>query len=130
MQIRNAPTHSIRDSLTGLFNRRYMEESLRREVSAANRHGTPIGIVMIYPDQVAEIQKEKGNHAVEQMLWELGQRLPNFIRTEDIPCRYDGEVLCVILPGADKKITLDRAERIRREISQLQVAYGDGIHPA
>jgi diguanylate cyclase (GGDEF)-like protein len=82
---------------------------------------------MIYPDQVAEIQKEKGNHAVEQMLWELGQRLPNFIRTEDIPCRYDGEVLCVILPGADKKITLDRAERIRREISQLQVAYGDGI---
>ncbi|WP_173382753.1 MULTISPECIES: GGDEF domain-containing protein [unclassified Fibrobacter] len=119
--------HSIRDNLTGLFNRRYMEESLRREVSAANRHGTPIGIVMIYPDQVANIQKEKGHHAVEQMLWELGQRLPNFIRTEDIPCRYDGEVLCVILPGADKKITLERAERIRREISQLQVAYGDGI---
>ena len=119
--------HSIRDNLTGLFNRRYMEESLRREVSAANRHGTPIGIVMIYPDQVAEIQKEKGHHAVEQMLWELGQRLPNFIRTEDIPCRYDGEVLCVILPGADKKITLDRAERIRREISQLQIAYGEGI---
>lgn len=119
--------HSIRDSLTGLFNRRYMEESLRREVAAARRHNTPIGIIMMYPDAIEAVNKEKGHHAVEQLLWELGQRLPGFIRTEDIPCRYDGNVLCVILPGADSKITLDRAERIRREISQLQIAYGDGI---
>ncbi len=119
--------HSIRDPLTGLFNRRYMEESLRREVSAARRHGTPIGIIMMYPDAIDGINKEKGRHAVEQLLWELGQRLPGFIRTEDIPCRFDGNVLCVILPGADSKITLERAERIRREISQLQIAYGDGI---
>ena len=119
--------HSIRDPLTGLFNRRYMEESLRREVSAARRHGTPIGIIMMYPDAIDAINKEKGRHAVEQLLWELGQRLPGFIRTEDIPCRFDGNVLCVILPGADSKITLERAERIRREISQLQIAYGDGI---
>lgn len=119
--------HSIRDSLTGLFNRRYMEESLRREVAAANRHSTPIGIVMIYPDAAETIKAEKGNHALEQLLWELGQRLPRFIRTEDIPCRFDGNMLCVILPGADSKITLDRAERIRNEISQLQISYGDGI---
>ena len=119
--------HSIRDNLTGLFNRRYMEESLRREVSSATRHNTPIGIIMLYPDAIDTIKEEKGNHAVEQLLWELGQRLPGFIRTEDIPCRFDGNVLCVILPGADSKITLDRAEKIRREISQLQVAYGDGI---
>ena len=119
--------HSIRDSLTGLFNRRYMEESLRREVAAANRHATPIGIIMIYPDSAETIKTEKGNHALEQLLWELGQRLPGFIRTEDIPCRFDGNVLCVILPGADSKITLERAERIRNEISQLQISYGDGI---
>ena len=119
--------HSIRDSLTGLFNRRYMEESLRREVAAARRHNTPIGIIMMYPDAIDTIKNEKGHHAVEQLLWELGQRLPGFIRTEDIPCRYDGNVLCVILPGADSKITLERAERIRREISLLQIAYGDGI---
>ena len=119
--------HSIRDGLTGLFNRRYMEESLRREVAAANRHATPIGIIMIYPDSAETIKAEKGNHALEQLLWELGQRLPGFIRTEDIPCRFDGNVLCVILPGADSKITLERAERIRNEISQLQISYGDGI---
>lgn len=119
--------HSIRDGLTGLFNRRYMEESLRREVAAANRHGTPIGIIMMYPDAVESIRDSRGHHAAEQLLWELGQRLPGFIRTEDIPCRFDGDVLCVILPGADNRITSDRAEKIRSQISQLQIAYGDSI---
>ncbi|OWV08819.1 GGDEF domain-containing protein [Fibrobacter sp. UWH1] len=119
--------HSIRDNLTGLFNRRYMEESLAREIAAATRHKTPIGLIMLYPDSIAEIQKTKGRHAVEQLLWELGQRLPGYIRTEDIPCRYDGEMFCIILPGADLKITRQRAEKIRHEISQLQIAYGAGV---
>lgn len=119
--------HSIRDSLTGLFNRRYAEESLTREVYAAARHKTPIGLIMIYPDAVQEIQQNRGRHAVEQLLWELGQRLPGYIRNEDIPCRYDGDVFCVILPGADLQITRQRAEKIRNEIAQLQIAYGDGI---
>lgn len=119
--------HSIRDTLTGLFNRRYMEESLAREVSAAIRHQTPIGLIMIYPDMVPEIQNTRGHHAVEQLLWELGQRLPGYIRNEDIPCRYEGEIFCVILPGADLKITRQRAEKIRNEISQLRIAYGEGI---
>ena len=119
--------HSIRDSLTGLFNRRYMEESLVREVSAATRHRSPIGLIMLYPDAVAQIQEQRGRHAVEQLLWELGQRLPGYVRNEDIPCRYEGEVFCVILPGADLKITRDRAERIRHEISQLKIAYGETV---
>lgn len=119
--------HSIRDNLTGLFNRRYMEESLIREVSAAIRHRTPIGLIMLYPDNVTDIEEKRGRHAVEQLLWELGQRLPGYVRNEDIPCRYEGDVFCVILPGADLKITRNRAEKIRNEISQLQIAYGDGI---
>ena len=119
--------HSIRDSLTGLFNKRYMEESLRREIFSAARHKTPIGIIMMYPDNVQQIQSTRGRHAVDQLLWELGQRLPNFIRNEDIPCRFEGDVLCVILPGAELKITRDRAEKIRNEISQLQISYGDAV---
>lgn len=119
--------NSIRDSLTGLFNRRYAEESLTREVFSAVRHKNPIGLIMIYPDAVQEIEKTRGRHAVDQLLWELGQRLPGYIRNEDIPCRYDGEVFCIILPGADLQITRQRAEKIRNEIEQLQIAYGDGI---
>ena len=119
--------HSIRDVLTGLFNRRYMEESLNREITAATRHKSPIGIVMLYPDTIPAVQNSQGRHAVEQLFWELGQRLPSYIRGEDIPCRYSDDVFCVIMPGADLSITRDRAERIRNEISQLQIAYGDGI---
>ncbi|MBR6450264.1 MAG: diguanylate cyclase [Fibrobacter sp.] len=119
--------HSIRDVLTGLFNRRYMEESLSREITAATRHKSPIGIVMLYPDAIPAVQNSQGRHAVEQLFWELGQRLPSYIRGEDIPCRYSDDVFCVIMPGADLSITRDRAERIRNEISQLQIAYGDGI---
>ena len=119
--------HSIRDVLTGLFNRRYMEESLNREITAATRHKSPIGIVMLYPDAIPAVQNAQGRHAVEQLFWELGQRLPSYIRGEDIPCRYSDDVFCVIMPGADLSITRDRAERIRNEISQLQIAYGDGI---
>ena len=119
--------HSIRDVLTGLFNRRYMEESLNREITAATRHKSPIGIVMLYPDAIPAVQNSQGRHAVEQLFWELGQRLPSYIRGEDIPCRYSDDVFCVIMPGADLSITRDRAERIRNEISQLQIAYGDGI---
>ena len=119
--------HSIRDVLTGLFNRRYMEESLNREITAAVRHKSPIGIVMLYPDAIPAVQAAQGRHAVEQLFWELGQRLPSYIRGEDIPCRYSDDVFCVIMPGADLAITRNRAEQIRNEISQLQIAYGDGI---
>lgn len=119
--------HSIRDILTGLFNRRYMEESLVREVSAAARHSSPIGLIMLYPDAMDSVMQNGGRHAAEQLLWELGQRLPGYIRTEDIPCRFDGNVFCVIMPGADLNCTRQRAEKIRNEISQLQVAYGDSI---
>jgi diguanylate cyclase (GGDEF)-like protein len=82
---------------------------------------------MLCPDEIPQLPEKRGRHAVEQMLWEVGQRLPGYIRNEDIPCRYNGDVFCVILPGADYKITKDRAEKIRHEISELQVAYGDGI---
>lgn len=117
-------TQSLRDQLTGLVNKRYMEEALMRAVSEARRHGTPIGMIMLYPDNLEELKNSHGTHASEQMLWELAQRLPRYIRTEDIPCRYSENVLCVLLPGADKIRTEQRAEKIRNEIENLQVAYG------
>lgn len=116
--------HNIRDPLTGMFNRRYFDESLLREVAAAERHRTSIGMILIYPDAVEAYRAHK-SQAAEQLLWELGQRLPRYIRTEDIPCRYDGDVLCVLLPGADPSIVIDRADRIRREVEGLEVRFAD-----
>ncbi len=117
-------TQSLRDQLTGLVNKRYMEEALMRAISEARRHGTPIGMIMLHPDNLEELKDRHGTHASEQMLWELAQRLPRYIRTEDIPCRFAENTLCVLLPGADKIRTEQRAEKIRHEIENLQVAYG------
>lgn len=119
--------HNIRDTLTGLFNRRYMEESLQREISAAKRHRNPIGLVSIYPDNIAEIRAQLGKKMADQLLWEIGQRLPKYIRTEDIPCRFEEDSFVILLPGADFTITQERAERIRREIEGLEIAYGDVV---
>lgn len=120
-------TQSLHDQLTGLVNRRYLEEALKRAISEARRHGTPIGMIMLYPDDIENLKSAQGSHVAEQMLWELSQRLPKYIRTEDIPCRYADNVLCVLLPGADRIRTEQRAEKIRHEIENLQVAYGDLI---
>ena len=118
-------TQSLRDQLTGLVNKRYMEEALTRAVSEARRHGTPIGMIMLHPDNFESMKNERGLHVVEQMLWELAQRLPRYIRTEDIPCRFSEDVLCILLPGADKIRTQKRAEKIRHEIENLQISYGN-----
>jgi len=117
--------HSIRDPLTGMFNRRYLEESLLREVSAAERHRTSIGMILLHPDTIQTYRSASNAHAADQLLWELGQRLPRYIRNEDIPCRYDGDVLCVLLPGADQTIVQERAERIRREVEGLEIRFGE-----
>lgn len=79
---------------------------------------------MLHPDNLEELKNQHGTHASEQMLWELAQRLPRYIRTEDIPCRFAENTLCVLLPGADRIRTEQRAEKIRHEIENLQVAYG------
>ena len=117
-------TQSLRDQLTGLVNKRYLEEALTRSLSEARRHGTPIGMIMLSMDNLDYLKNTHGVHAEEQMLWELAQRLPRYIRTEDIPCRYADNTLCVLLPGADRVRTQQRAEKIRHEIENLQGAYG------
>lgn len=115
--------HSIRDKVTGMFNRRYLDESLRREVSAAQRKKIPIGIILMHPDRIAEIRENLGTSAANQILYELGERIPQYIRTEDIPCRFDGDILCVLLPGAGLEITQQRAEKIRHEVQGLEIGF-------
>jgi len=113
----------IRDPWTGLFNRRYMEETLFREFAEAARRRTTIGVIMVYPDQINEIRTTYGAKASDQIIWEIGQRLPRYIRTEDIPCRHDEDMFCVILPGAAFEIILQRAEKVRMELGGLNILF-------
>lgn len=117
----------IRDTWTGLFNRRYLEETLFREFAEATRRRTTIGVVMVYPDQINAIRSTHGPKAAEQVAWEIGQRLPHYIRTEDIPCRYDEDLYCIILPGAALDISMQRGEKMRRELGSLAIMFQN--HP-
>lgn len=115
---------SIRDPLTGLFNRRYMEESLERELHRARRSGTPLAVVMMDIDHFKKFNDTYGHEAGDIVLRSVGQSLLHFVRVEDIPCRFGGEELVMILPGATKADGTQKAEAFRRSVELLHAEYG------
>jgi diguanylate cyclase (GGDEF)-like protein/PAS domain S-box-containing protein len=114
---------SIRDTLTGLYNRRYLEESLEREIHQARRNKKTLGVIMLDVDHFKRFNDTFGHDAGDVVLRELGLFVQNNIRRSDIACRYGGEELTVILPGASlEQITL-RAEQLRVGIKALKIVY-------
>lgn len=109
---------NTRDDSTSLFNRSYMEETLEREVAGAKRRKTPIGLMKVKVDHFSGLKKKYGTHICERLMWEMGMKLPMFIRTEDVPSRFETDTFVVILQGASLAISLDKAERLRLEIEQ------------
>jgi diguanylate cyclase (GGDEF)-like protein/PAS domain S-box-containing protein len=114
---------SIRDPLTSLFNRRYLEESLEREVSRAERNQQSVGIIMIDVDHFKRFNDTYGHEAGDIVLRELGMFLRKHIRKADIACRYGGEELLLILPEAGLEVCQERAERIRQCVKHLDVYH-------
>lgn len=110
---------SIRDPLTGLFNRRYMEESLSREFSRCTRTKEPISVVMLDVDHFKQFNDTSGHDVGDTVLASVGRHLRANIRSCDIACRYGGEEFMLILPGADLESATKRAEAIRTGIKQL-----------
>lgn len=116
-------TQAIRDPLTGLFNRRYMEETLERELNRLKRLGSPLGMLMIDLDHFKRFNDSHGHHVGDELLRVLGNFLQSQVRAEDIACRYGGEEFLLILPGTDLKTCLRRAEKLRRDFKKVRVAY-------
>ena len=114
---------AIHDPLTGLFNRRYMEETLIREISRARRYETPLGIIMIDLDHFRRFNNTFGHEAGDLVLRDLGKFLQSNIRKEDVACRYGGEEFTLILPGAPMDITEKRAETLRTLVQDLEIYY-------
>ncbi len=103
---------SVRDHLTGLFNRRYMEETLERELLRAARRQIPVGIIMLDVDDFKQFNDTYGHLAGDSILRELGDLLRRHIRAEDIPCRYGGDEFILVLPDTLLEVTRERAELI------------------
>ncbi len=116
-------SQSIRDPLTGLFNRRFMEESLELEIRRASRNQRPLGMIMIDLDHFKFFNDNFGHEAGDLLLKELGTLLKSNIRGEDIACRYGGEEFTLILPEGTGAVTRQRAEFFKEAIQRLDVHY-------
>jgi GAF domain-containing protein len=106
---------STKDPLTGLYNRRYLQEILDREIRRAIRSEQALGILMLDLDHFKNFNDTYGHDAGDAVLRETASFLVRSIRAEDFVCRYGGEEFVVILPTADLRAAEARAQRIRAE---------------
>jgi diguanylate cyclase (GGDEF)-like protein len=116
-------TQSIRDPLTGLYNRRYLEESLTRELARCERVDKPLSVLMIDLDHFKRFNDTHGHDGGDALLTQAGRVLQAHCRAEDIACRYGGEEFTVILPEVDAERARLRAEQIRSAIEKLDVQH-------
>jgi diguanylate cyclase (GGDEF)-like protein/PAS domain S-box-containing protein len=119
----------LRDSLTGLYNRRYLEETLVRELSRAGRENRPLSLVMMDIDHFKRLNDTHGHQAGDLVLRELGVLLRGRMRGEDIACRFGGEEFVAILPGASLAAAEQRAEEWRIAFQAMRLPYeGKYLH--
>jgi len=117
---------AIRDPLTGLFNRRYLEETLNREERRAVRTKSPIAILMIDIDHFKDFNDNHGHEAGDAALKCLGDYLNRNFRGSDIACRYGGEEFTVVLLASTAEDAMNRAEDARQSIPKLEFSVRDG----
>jgi diguanylate cyclase (GGDEF)-like protein len=114
---------SIRDPLTGLFNRRYMEETLTREIQRAVRTRDPVGVVMLDLDHFKRFNDTHGHDAGDHVLRELGAFLNAQVRGGDIACRFGGEEFMLILPNLGPESLVQRVDTMRLGVKQLAIRH-------
>jgi diguanylate cyclase (GGDEF)-like protein/PAS domain S-box-containing protein len=114
---------ATRDSLTGLFNRRYLEETLSREFQRAEREKSTVCLVMLDIDRFKAFNDTYGHDAGDLLLKKLGEVLQSEVRSSDISCRYGGEEFLIVMPGALLETGYERAEHLRAKFLALNVEH-------
>ncbi|WP_161993250.1 sensor domain-containing diguanylate cyclase [Lacisediminimonas profundi] len=112
---------AIRDPLTGLFNRRYLEETLSRELSRAAREGHPVSVLMMDIDHFKKLNDTYGHQAGDDVLRAIGTMLLQHARRSDIPCRYGGEEFLVVLPHMTRDAARERADHVREDFARQAI---------
>jgi diguanylate cyclase (GGDEF)-like protein len=116
-------SQSIRDPLTGLFNRRFLEESLERECRRAVRASRPLSVMMLDIDHFKRFNDTFGHDAGDAVLREVGAVLRSFFRGEDVACRYGGEEFALVLTDTSAEGSLARASQLREQVHQLSLSF-------
>lgn len=117
----NLRLQAVRDPLTNLYNREYMEESLKQQVQKAKESHASMGIMMLDVDHLQEFNNLFGYKKGDELLRQLGVFLQSTIRGGDLACRYGDDKFVLILPGASLEVTQQRAEQLRKGIHNLNV---------
>ena len=121
---------AIRDSLTGLFNRQYLDETLEREIRRSQRIKAPLSVVMLDIDHFKIFNDTYGHAAGDEVLKTLGKTLRETVRASDVVCRYGGEEFVVVLLDADLATAIPSVERICVEIKRRRCVYQGQTLPA
>lgn len=121
---------SLRDPLTGLFNRRYLEETIERELYRVQRSGSVLSVLMLDVDHFKSFNDRFGHDAGDVVLQAIGNLLLKQVRNSDIACRFGGEEFLIVLPDATLQTTVERAELLRLQVEQLHLLYrGEPLGP-
>jgi diguanylate cyclase (GGDEF)-like protein len=120
-------TQALRDPLTGLYNRRYMEDALERYANLAERNENALSVVMIDLDHFKRLNDEHGHALGDAVLAEVASTIVGAIRPCDIACRYGGEELVVLLPDCSLAEAAAKAELLRGRIERLSENHGTRV---
>jgi diguanylate cyclase (GGDEF)-like protein len=116
-------TQSLRDPLTGLYNRRYMEDALERFLSLAERSGTSTAVMMLDLDHFKKLNDQHGHAKGDAVLRDVAAQLVGGLRPSDVVCRYGGEELMVIMPDCSIEDARLKAESLRLRIEGLSEVH-------
>lgn len=125
-RLRDQSTH---DALTGLYNRRFLDEALSRELVLAGRHGHPVSVILGDLDSFKNVNDRHGHLAGDEVLRFFGSLMKRHARGSDICCRYGGEEFLVVLPRMPRLDAVERAEQLRSALSAAPVPFGTAQIP-
>ncbi|MBB2495092.1 diguanylate cyclase [Aquipseudomonas ullengensis] len=115
---------SLVDALTGLHNRRFLDETLRRELLRASRKQLPVAVVLLDVDHFKRFNDTFGHEAGDLVLRHLAIEMKRNVRTSDLACRYGGEEFALVLPEISREDAIERCETLRLSVTRLQIRYG------
>lgn len=118
---------SVSDSLTGLFNRRYMEKELSRQIARGRSAGKPVGVIIADVDRFKEVNDKLGHAMGDDVLRSVARVFEDAVRGADVVCRYGGDELVIVMPGSELDVVRQRAEQLRQAVSRLH--GGDDSRP-
>lgn len=120
---------SIRDPLTGLYNRRYFMDAMRREIGKSSGRRQGFGLISFDADHFKRFNDDHGHDAGDMVLQAISEAMLDTLPHEAISCRVGGEEFAAILPGTDRRAAMQITESMRERIAALQVRHMHGVLP-